>query len=101
MKNNDKGMGELLDVLKVHPELISALVFDPESIKRLLRSKAARRLVLGVDIRAFLSYVAGPEDGGPIALCLQRTRVLCPKTRCPKRSRCPRRTLLSDGPAKL
>jgi hypothetical protein len=79
MKKNDKGMGELLDLLKTHPELISALVFDPESIKRLLRSKAARQLVLGVDTRAFLSYIAGPEEGGPIAVCLKRTRVLCPK----------------------
>jgi hypothetical protein len=92
MKKNDKGMGELLDLLKTHPELISALVFDPASIKRLLRSKAARQLVLGVDTRAFLSYVAGPEDGGPIALCLKRTRVLCKRTRCPKLSRCPKRS---------
>jgi hypothetical protein len=84
MKKNDKGLGELLALLKTHPELMSALVFDPRSIKRLLRSKAARRLVLGVDTRAFLKYVAGPQDGGPIALCFGGTKVLCPKrTRYP------------------
>ncbi len=100
MKKNDNGMGELLSLLKARPELISALVFDPTSIKRLLKSKAARRLALGVNTRAFLSYVAGSEDGGPIALCLKRTSVLCPKgthvpppcrkgTRCPRATRCP------------
>jgi hypothetical protein len=84
MKTNDNGMGELLEVLKTHPDLISALVFDPVSIKRLLKTKAARRLVLGVDTKAFLRYLAGPQDGGPIAHCLKRTAVLCPKkTRCP------------------
>jgi hypothetical protein len=86
MKKNDNGMGELLDLLKTHPELISALVFDPVSIERLLKSKAARRLVLGVDTRAFLRYVAGPKNGGPVALCRRTSRILCPKaegTRCP------------------
>ena len=84
MKNNDYGMGELLEILKSHPELISALVFDPASIKRLLKSKAARRLTLGVDTRAFLKYMAGGYGGGPIASCLRHTAALCPKgTRCP------------------
>jgi hypothetical protein len=86
MKKNDKGIGELLDLLKTHPELISALVFDPVSIKRLLKSKSARRLVLGVDTRAFLRYVAGPKNGGPIAMCRRHSRIICPKaeiTRCP------------------
>ena len=74
-----------LEVLKTHPELISALVFDPLSIKRLLKTKSARRLVLGVDTKAFLRYLGGAQDGGPIAHCLKRTAVLCPKkTRCPK-----------------
>ena len=76
MKNNDKGMSELLKLLKTHPELISALVFDPKSIRRLLKGKAARKLALGVDTRAFLEYLAGP-GGGPIALCLPRTARLC------------------------
>lgn len=80
MKKNDKGMGELLELLKTHPELMSALVFDPTSIKRLLKSKAARRLVLGVDTRAFLRYVAGPENGGPMAVCSRRTAALCKGT---------------------
>jgi hypothetical protein len=87
MKTNDNGIGELLELLKTHPELISALVFDPVSIKRLLKSKAARRLVLGVDTRAFLRYVAGPKDGGAIAVCRRTTRILSPKAeevlRCP------------------
>jgi hypothetical protein len=80
MKNNDDGMAELLDLLKTHPELISALVFEPKNIKRLLKSKAARQLVLGVDLKAFLRHVAGPGDGGPIALCSRGTRFLLPRT---------------------
>jgi hypothetical protein len=79
MKKNDNGVGELLDLLKTHPELISALVFDPVSIKRLLKSKAARRLVLGVDTRAFLRYVGAPKNGAPIALCRRGTRILDPQ----------------------
>jgi hypothetical protein len=100
MKKNDKGIGELLDLLKARPELISALVFNPEGIKRLLRSKAARRLVLGVDTRAFLRYIAGPKGGGPIALCLSQTRAMCPKqsrTLCPKGSRIAKRARPSSG----
>jgi hypothetical protein len=86
MKTSDNGLGELLELFKSHPELISALVFDPASIKRLLKSKAARKLVIGVDTRAFLQYIAGPTDGGPIAVCLRKTVVVCPKgtrTACP------------------
>jgi hypothetical protein len=79
MNKNDKGLGELLELLRTHPDLMSAIVFDPPAIKRLLKSKAARRLVMGVDVRDFLRYVAGPEDGGPIAVCLRGTAVLCPK----------------------
>jgi hypothetical protein len=81
MKKNDNGMGELLDLLKTHPELISALVFDPVSIERLLKSKAARRLVLGVDTRAFLRYVAGPKNGGPVALCRRTSRISVSQSR--------------------
>jgi hypothetical protein len=79
MKKNDKGLEELLTLLKTHPELIKELVFDPTSIKALLKTKAARRLVLGVDATAFLKYVAGPKDGYPIAQCLQNTQYLCAK----------------------
>jgi hypothetical protein len=74
MKKNDNGVGELLDLLKTHPELISALVFDPVSMKRVLKSKAARRLVLGADVRAFLRGVIGPKSGAPIAICRRGTR---------------------------
>ena len=99
MKKNDNGMDELLGLLKSHPELISALVFDPVSVKRLLKSKAARRLLIGVDTRAFLKYVAGHKNGTPIVLCLGRTRHMaprdtrpgmrfpCPGTRVPRASR--------------
>jgi hypothetical protein len=80
MKNVDKSMGELLDLLKTHPELISALVFDPASVKGLLKSKAARRLVLGVDAKAFMRFVAASKDGGPVAACLQRTAAFCAGT---------------------
>jgi hypothetical protein len=82
MKNNDKGMRELLKLLKAHPELISALVLDPRSVRRLLKGKAARKMTLGIDTRALLEYVAGP-GGGPIAMCLVRTARFClpiPKT---------------------
>jgi hypothetical protein len=80
MKNNDKGMGELLELLKTHPKLVSALVFDPTSVNRLLRSKAARRLILGVDTRAFLRYIVGPENGGPMAVCSRKTAAVCKGT---------------------
>jgi hypothetical protein len=79
MKKKQKGMGELLALIKTRPELVTALVFDPASVKRLLRSKAARRLVLGVNVRAFLRYVAGPKDGGPIVIC-RRTAAPCKVT---------------------
>ncbi len=79
MKNKDNGLGELLELLKTHPELIKELVFDPTRIKPLLRSKAARRLVLGVDTKKFLSYVAGPDDGYPVAQCFGGTKYLCAK----------------------
>ena len=73
MKKNDLAMELLLDLLKTHPELISALVFDPASIKRLLKSKAARKLVLGVDVKAFLKEIAESEYGGHVAACSYRT----------------------------
>jgi hypothetical protein len=79
MRNQDKGTGELLGLLKTKPELVSALVFDTRNIKRLLKSKAARRLVLGVDTRAFLRSVVGPAEGGPIAFCDGRAAVICRK----------------------
>ena len=77
MKNNDNGMGELLEVLKTHPDLISALVFNPKMVKGFLKSRAARQLVLGVDTKAFLMYMAGDKGSGPVASCLRRTAQFC------------------------
>ncbi|MBV9345994.1 MAG: hypothetical protein JO341_14905 [Gammaproteobacteria bacterium] len=79
MKKNDKGLEELLKLLQTHPELIKELVFDSTNIRRLLKTKAARKLALGVDTTAFLLYVAGPEDGYPVSQCLGGTKALCAK----------------------
>jgi hypothetical protein len=79
MKKNDNGLEELLELLRTHPKLIKELVFDPPSIQLLLKTKAARQLVLGVDAKKFLSYVAGPQDGYPIAQCFRETKLLCAK----------------------
>ena len=78
-KKNDRGMNELLALLKAHPELIRDLVFDPNSIMRVLRSKASRRLVRGQNVQEFLLRMANPKDGYPIAQCYKQTRVLCGK----------------------
>jgi len=77
MKKKDQAIGELLRLLKTHPELISALVFDPKSVQRLLKSKEARGLARGVSTREFLSKVVKSDKGGPIALCAQQTAALC------------------------
>lgn len=45
-------MGALLDLLKAHPKLIHALIFDPTVVKRLLKRKAARRQAPEVNRRA-------------------------------------------------
>lgn len=79
MKKNDNGLEELLELLRTHPGLIRELIFDRTSIQLLLKTKAARRLVIGVDTRKFLRYVAGPEDGYPIAQCGGGTKYLCAK----------------------
>lgn len=79
MNNNDKGLEELLALLKAHPELIKELVFDSSNIAKLLKSAAAQRLALGADTQTFLDYVAGPEDGYPITQCLKNTQHLCAK----------------------
>lgn len=79
MKKHDKGMDELLALLRTHPELIKELVFEPTRIQQLLRSKAARQLTLGVETTGFLRYVAGPRDGYPITQCFDATRLLCAK----------------------
>jgi hypothetical protein len=79
MKKNDNGLGELLALLKDHPELMKDLVFDRIGVASLLKSRAARRLVIGAKATAFLEYVAGPEDGYPIAQCFRQTKSLCAK----------------------
>jgi hypothetical protein len=85
MKKNDNGLDELLELLKSRPELISALVFDPASIKRLLKSKAARRLLIGVEAKTFLRRIVD----NPIALCVVRTANLIGKTkRCRRHTKC-------------
>jgi hypothetical protein len=77
MTTIDKNMAELMELLKIHPELMSALAFDPVSVKRLLKSKGARRLALGVDVKAFLREVIAPKNGGPFAMCMKHSRALC------------------------
>lgn len=88
MKNkNDNGLGELLDMLKKNPTLMKEIVFNSENVNKMLKSKAARRLVEGVDAtswtlvdaKAFLKYVAGQGGGHPIAHCFTGTMVLCAK----------------------
>jgi hypothetical protein len=79
MKKNDRGMTELLSLLKAHPDLIRDLVFDPNSIIRVLRSRSARRLVRGRDVQEFLTRMAAPEDGYPISQCYGATKALCGK----------------------
>ena len=42
-RNGDRGLRELLRVLRKHPELANALVFDPEKVRRLLTSERCWR----------------------------------------------------------
>jgi hypothetical protein len=79
MKKNDRGMTELLSLLRAHPDLIRDLVFDPNSIMRVLRSRSARRLVRGRDAQEFLTRMAAPADGYPISQCYAATKTLCGK----------------------
>lgn len=79
MKNNDNGLDDLLKLLRKRPELVKELIFHAPNIQRLLKSRAARRLALGVDASAFLTYLASDEDGYAIAQCFGGTRSLCAK----------------------
>ena len=79
MKNYDKGLGQLLDLLKKRPDLLREVVFDTIRLRKLLRNKAARQLTLGPEATDFLRYVGGSIDGYPITSCLQNTTVLCAK----------------------
>jgi hypothetical protein len=87
MKKNDNGIGELLDLLKTHPEFIRDLVFDSTRIKRFLKGRAARRLAGGVDptdpATVFLKCIASTDGGDAIGRCYSATQYLCAKgTRC-------------------
>jgi hypothetical protein len=83
MKKNDRGMGELLELLRTHPELITTLVFDARKLRRLLRTQEARRLLLGVDVGTLLRSVTGSELGAPLLACLQLTALMVPPMPCP------------------
>lgn len=78
-KNYDKGLGELLKLLRRRPELLREIVFDTNRVRRLLRTKAARQLTLGQEATDFLNYSSASADGYPVAPCLQGTKVLCAK----------------------
>jgi len=73
---NNKGLGELLGLLKGHPELVDALVYDPKRVRRFLKTEAAQQLISD-DTRTFLRYVSGSAEGASLALCLGGTNLLC------------------------
>lgn len=76
---HDKGLEELLNLLKDRPYLIRELVFDTAGLRKLLSTKAARQLTLGPEPTDFLTYTASSEGGYPIAQCLEQTKYLCAK----------------------
>ena len=79
MKKNDRGMTELLDLLKTHPGLVRDLVFDPGSILWVLKNKSARRLVRNREVRRFLTRMAAPAGGYATSQCYSGTQTLCGK----------------------
>ena len=77
----DDGLDELLDQLQRHPEIVKELIFEPNNCRRLvrkLRNKRARHL-LSEPVQDFLDYIAGADDGYPIAQCFLQTVFLCAK----------------------
>jgi hypothetical protein len=66
-RDQDHGMGALLGLLKGRPDLVHALIFDHVQVKNLLKSRAARILVPGVDARKMLlrRVAGGPASGPP------------------------------------
>ena len=66
---NDKGVTGLLELLKLHPELVKSLVLDQAEIRKLLGGPG-RRLLSGNDLTDFLEYMASPKDGYPIAFAV-------------------------------
>jgi hypothetical protein len=87
MKKNkyDKGLDELLELLKKNPKLMKELVFEPNNCAQLLaqlNGRGAREMV-GKPVKRFLEYVAGGRDGYPIGQCFGGTQALCAKgTKC-------------------
>lgn len=79
MSKNDNGLDDLLKLLREKPELIKELVFHAPNIQRLLKGRAARKLAIGVDASAFLTYLASDKDGYAIAQCFGGTESLCAK----------------------
>jgi hypothetical protein len=77
MNKKEKGAGELLGLLKTHPGLVHALIFNPTRVKRLLRNRKARQQFRGVDTTKILSRVSAPGGGGPVLTCVQSTKLLC------------------------
>ena len=73
----DTGMGELLGALKTRPELVHALVFNHVRVKRFLKSKAARQLIPGADVRsALMKRVTHAGHHGFLhKACLKGTRL--------------------------
>ena len=75
IKKKDTGMGELLGLLKTRPHLVHALLVDHRSVMRLLQSKAARRLVPGLNAKSLLKRVrAAGLQGRIYANCYGGTR---------------------------
>jgi hypothetical protein len=72
-------IGELVDLLKAHPRLVRALIFDHEKVRRLLKSPAARRLLPGVNAGTAVvrGTIEGTDSGPPNPLvifrCLRRS----------------------------
>jgi hypothetical protein len=79
MKKKDKGFDELLELLKEHPEVIREIMFQPEKIPKLLKSRTARRLATDGATFQFLDYMSSPADGVPLAICYGGTQSLCAK----------------------
>jgi len=82
-RRGERGLRELLKLLGSHPELANAIVFDPARVKRLLKTQAARRLLVGVDAGTLLRSVSYSTGETPLALCMQLTAIVVPPIPCP------------------
>ena len=79
MNKKDNSFDELLDLLKENPGAIREIMFHPEKIPKLLKSRTARRLARDGSTRQFLDYMSSPADGVPLAFCYGGTQSLCGK----------------------